>query len=303
MRRLTTLAVAISAFAVLIAGCAPTGTSGPKPTVRVGSAGFTENVVLGELYAQVLEANSYTVERRLSLGAREIVAPALETGQIDLYPEYLATYLAFQTKDPSQASGDVSGMTRKLQDALKPKNIVPLDVAPAVDTNAFVVTKARSDSDNLKKVSDLSRFNNQLVLGGPPECPQRPFCQPGLQNTYGVTVKEFKPLDSGGPLTVTALEQNQVDVALLFSTNPQISAKNFVVLDDDKKLQSADNVVPVVRQDLLDKAGSDFKSLINGVSSKLTTDELTGLNRSVDVDRKDPRQAAQDWLKSKQLVK
>ncbi len=303
MRRLATLAIAISAAAVLLAGCAQGGSSGPKPTVRVGSAGFSENVILGELYSQVLEANGYTVERRFSLGPREIVAPALETSQIDMYPEYLATYVTFLTKDATKATGDIAAITRTLQDNLKPKNITALDVAPAVDTNAFVVTKVRSDRDNIKKVSDLARFNNQLVLGGPPECPQRPFCQPGLQSTYGVTMKEFKPLDSGGPLTVAALESNQVDLALLFSTNPQIAVKNFVVLEDDKKLQSADNIVPVVRQDLLDKAGSDFKPLVNGVSAKLTTDELTGLNRAVDVDRKDPKDAARDWLRSKQLVK
>lgn len=303
MRRFATLAFGLVAAALLVAGCAQTGSSGPKPTVRIGSAAFTENVVLGELYGQVLEANGYTVERRLNLGAREIIAPALETSQIDMYPEYLATYVTFLTKDASKATGDVASVTRTLQDTLKPKNLVALDVAPAVDTNAFVVTKARSDRDNLKKVSDLARFNGQLVLGGPPECPQRPYCQPGLQNTYGVTMKEFKALDTGGPLTVAALESNQVDVALLFSTNPQIVVKNFFVLEDDKKLQSVDNVVPVVRQDLLDKAGSDFKPLVNGVSSKLTTDELTALNRAVDVDRKDPRQAAQEWLKAKQLVR
>jgi osmoprotectant transport system substrate-binding protein len=303
MRRFAALAITLSMAAVLLASCAPTGSSGPKPTVRIGSAAFGENVVLGELYAQVLEANGYTVERRLNLGSREIIAPALETSQIDMYPEYLATYLTFVTKDPSKASGDVAAMTRALQDSLKAKNITALDVAPAVDTNAFVMTKARADRDSIKKVSDLARFNNQLVLGGPPECPQRPFCQPGLQSTYGVTMKEFKALDSGGPLTVAALESNQVDVALLFSTNAQIAVKNFVVLEDDKKLQSADNVVPVVRNDLLDKAGSDFKPLVNGVSSKLTTEELTGLNRAVDVDRKDPKDAARDWLKAKQLVK
>lgn len=304
MRRIVVLALAVSAAALLLASCAPTGSSGPKPTVRIGSAGFSENVVVAELYGQVLEANGYTIDRgKLNLGSREIIAPALETSQLDLYPEYLATYVTFLTKDPSKATGDVNAISRTLQDTLKPKNITALDVAPAVDTNAFVMTKARADRDNIKKVSDLARFNNQLVLGGPPECPQRPFCQPGLQSTYGVTMKEFKPLDTGGPLTVAALEANQVDVALLFSTNPQIAVKNFVVLEDDKKLQSADNIVPVVRNDLMDKAGSDFKPLINGVSAKLTTDELTALNRAVDVDRKDPKDAARDWLKAKQLVR
>jgi len=303
MRRIAVLAVAASAAALLLASCAPTGSSGPKPTVRVGSANFSEAVILGEVYAQVLEANGYTVERRLNLGNREIIAPALETSQIDLYPEYLATYLTFLTKDASKASTDAGATYRTLQDTLKPKNITVLDYASAVNTNVFVITKARSDRDNIKKVSDLARFNDQLVLGGPPTCPERPFCLIGLQDKYGIKLKEFKPLDTGGPLTVAALEANQIDVALLFATNAQIPVKSFVVLEDDKKLQLADNVAPVVRNDLLDKAGSDFKPLLNGVSAKLTTEELTGLNRAVDVDRKDPKDAARDWLKAKQLVK
>ena len=263
---------------------------------------IAENVILGELYAQVLEANSYTVERRLSLGAREIVAPALETGQIDLYPEYLATYLTFQTKDPSQASGDVSGMTRKLQDALKPKNIVPLDVAPAVDTNAFVVTKARSDRDNLKKVSDLSRFNNQLVLGGPPECPQRPFCLQGLMRVYDLQFKDFKPLDAGGPLTVAALDSGDVDVGLLFTTDPNITLKNYTLLEDDKHLQLADNVAPLVRNDILTR-GADARTLLNSVTSKLTTADLTDMNKQVGIDHKDASAVAKAYLQSKQLTR
>ena len=303
MRWVATLAVAVSAAALVIAGCAPTGSSGAKPTVRVGSANFPEQVILGELYAQVLENNGYTVERRLNLGSREIVAPALETSQIDMYPEYLATYLTFLTKDASKASTDPGATQRSLQDTLRSKNLTVLDFAPAVDTNGFVVTKARADRDNIKRVSDLARFNDQLVLGGPPECPQRQFCLPGLEQAYGIKLREFKPLDTGGPLTVAALEGNQIDVALLFTTNAQIPAKNFVLLEDDKKLQLADNVAPVVRNDLLDKAGSDFRPLVNGVSAKLTTEELTALNRAVDIDRRDARDAAREWLRSKQLIR
>jgi len=303
MRRFAILAVALGAAAILVASCAPTGSSGPKPTVRIGSANFTEQILLGELYSLVLEASGYNVDRRLNLGSREIIAPALETDQIDMYPEYLATYLTFLTKDASKASADARATSNALQDTLKPKNITLLDYAPAVDTNGFVVTKARSDRDNIKKVSDLARFNDQLVVGGPPECPQRPFCLQGLQQTYAFKEKEFKPLDVGGPLTVTALEQNQIDVGLLFTTNPQIPARNLVLLEDDKKLQLADNVAPVVRNDLLDKAGSDFKPALNGVSSKLTTEDLTQLNRAVDLDRRDARDVAREWLRAKQILK
>jgi osmoprotectant transport system substrate-binding protein len=302
MRRIAVLALAAAAGALLISGCAQG--AGSKPTVRIGSTNFPEQVVLAELYSQVLEASGYPVERRFNLGTREIVAPALETGQIDMYPEYLGAYVTFLNRgDTSKASPDPVSTYRNLLDTLRSKDITVLDYAPAVDVDGFVVTKARSDRDSLKKVSDLARFNGQLTLGGPPECPQRPYCQVGLRDTYGVQLKEFKPLDVGGPLTVAALEGNQIDVAVLFTTDAAIQAKNFVLLEDDKRLQPAQNVAPVVRNDLLDRALADFKPLINSVTNKMTTEELTGLNKQVGVDRKDPRDAARDWLRAKQLVR
>lgn len=276
--------------------------TGAKPTVRVGSTNFTEQVILAELYGQVLEANGYRVERKLNLGSREIVFPALESNQIDLYPEYLATMLAFVTKsdtkeqDPARALG-------QLNETLRPRGIAVLDFAQAVDTNAFVVTRATADKFQLKTMSDVARVSNQLVLGGPPECPKRVFCLQGLEGTYGWNVKEFKPLDASGPITVAALEGGQVDVALLFSTDAAITQKGFVLLEDDKQLQAADNVAPAVRTDLLQKAPADFRTLVNGVSAKLTTANLTDLNKQVGVDRKEPRDVASAFLKAQGLVR
>jgi len=268
----------------------------------MGSTNFSEQVVLAELYGQVLESDGYRLDRRLNLGNREIVFPAIDSSQIDIYPEYLATLLAFVTRASAKVT-DPTDAQKQLQEALKPKGISVLDFAQAVDTNAFAVTKATADKYNLKKMSDLIPVAGQLVLGAPPECPQRPFCIPGLKETYGITFKDFKPLDAGGPLTVAALEGNQIDVALLFSTDAVMLQKGFVVLDDDKKLQAADNVAPIVRDDLLSKAPASFKELLNGVSAKLTTQELTDLNKQVGVDRKEPRDVAAAWLKSKGLVK
>ena len=288
---------------VVLAACSTLAGGGGKPTIKLGSTNFSEQLIVAELYGQVLEANGYAVERRLNLGNREIVAPALESGQIDLYPEYLATYVTFITKDPNKATSDPAETYKTLQDALKSKGLTALDFAPAVDTNGFVVTKAMADKNDLKKVSDLARLNGQLTLGGPPECPTRPFCLLGLQQTYGLQLKEFKPLDAGGPITVAALEGNQIDVALLFTSDAVIKAKNLVLLDDDKHLQRADNVVPVVRDAVLKRAPADFKTLINGVSAKITTDELTGLNKQVGVDKQDPKTVAAAWLKGNGLVK
>jgi len=134
-----------------------------------------------------------------------------------------------------------------------------------------------------------------LVLGGPPECPQRPFCAVGLDKTYGLTFKEFKPLDAGGPITVTAVKNGTVDVGLLFTSDPSIAANGFVLLQDDKQLQLADNLVPVIRQAVLD-ATPGVADLLNGWTAKITQDVLTDLNKQVSVDQKDPKDVAKAWL-------
>src|SRR5918912_1446026 len=242
---------------------------GPKPQVKVASFNFDESEILMELYSQVLETNGYTIERHPRLGTREIVEPALESGQIDLVPEYLATLEAFLAKDQSKASSDPAATQKALQDLLTPKNITVLDFAQAVDTNGFVVTKAKADQYKLAKMSDLQAVAGQLVLGGPPECPQRPFCLIGLQGTYGLTFKGFKPLDAGGPLTVAAIDSGEIDIGLLFTTDPNIALKNLVLLEDDKHMQLADNIAPIVRNDILNR-GADLRQLANNVTSKLT---------------------------------
>jgi osmoprotectant transport system substrate-binding protein len=295
-------ALVLAAVAVLVGACSPAAPSGPKPKIIMGSANFPEQVVLGELYAQALEANGYTVDRKLNLGNREITAPALEKGDINIYPEYLATYLTFVTKDPNLASSDPATTHKALEAALKDKNIAVLDSAPAQDQNAFVVTKATADKYGLKNISDLTKANGQLTLGGPPECPTRPFCAQGLQSTYGVNFKEVKQLDPGGPLTVQALKGGQVDVGLLFSSDAIIAVEGFVTLNDDKGLQRSDNIAPVVRLDVLNQA-PDMRNVLNSVSSKLTTSELVGLNKQVGVDKKDAKDVAGAWLKQMGIKK
>src|SRR6266542_5610273 len=243
MGRVTRVAIAFVVAGIVASACGGTGSGGAaspsaKPTVRIGSTDFSEQLILGELYAQILVANGYTVDRKFNLGKREIVFPALTSGQIDMEADYLATLLAFVDKSAT-GSTDPKETSKKLQDALRSKDVTVLDYAPAVDQNGFVVTKATADKYKLAKLSDLAPVANQLVLGGPPECPSptRPFCIPGLKSTYGITFKDFKPLDTGGPLTVTALKGGQIDVALLFTSDARIAAEGFVLLDDDKHLQ------------------------------------------------------------------
>ena len=321
MKRGTMLIVALAAVAVVVSACGGTGSTAATPTatataaatatavarpdVIVGSTNFYEQITLGELYSQILEANGYKVTRKFNLGNREIVEPAIESGQIDVDAEYLATLLAFVDKDGKIAkpTTDPKQTQIGLQKAIDPKALTVLDYAAATDQNGFVVTQATASSKSLKKLSDLAPIGNTLVLGGPPECPTRPFCAVGLKNTYGITFKDFKPLDAGGPLTVTALEGKQIDVGLLFTSDPSIVAKNFVLLDDDKHLQLADNIAPIVRNALLQKDDGTLARLLDSISAKLSQAELNDMNKQVAVDKADSKVVAAAWLKKQGLIK
>ena len=308
MRASIRVAIALLVAALVATACGATsgGTSPSptRPTVKVGSTNFYEQGILAEAYAQILENSGYTVERKFNLGNREIVQPALESGQIDLDAEYLATLLTFVDKT-AKASTDPKETAKLLQTALAGKKLTVLDAAAATDQNGFVVTKETAAKYNLKKLSDLAAVGGQLVLGGPPECPSptRPFCIPGLKGTYGITFKDFKPLDVGGPLTVAALDGKQIDVGLILTSDSTIVAKGYVLLEDDKHLQLSDNIAPIVRDDLLAKDDGTIKKLLNSISAKLSQAELNGMNKLVSVDKKDPKDVARDWLKKQGLIK
>ncbi len=303
MRSPIRVAILVAIVALVASACGG-ASSGPKPSVKIGSTNFYEQGILAEAYAQILEANGYTVERKFNLGNREIVQPAIESGQIDIDAEYLATLLVFVDKN-AKASTDPKATQTALQTALNAKNLTVLDPAAATDQNGFVVTKDTQSKYNLKKLSDIASGSaqGQLVLGGPAECPSRPFCKVGLEGTYGIKFKDFKPLDAGGPLTVTALDGKQIDLGLLFTSDPTIVAKSFVLLEDDKHLQLSDNIAPVVRNDLLAKDDGTIKKLLNSISAKLSQDELNGMNKLVAVDKKDPKDVAKAWLQKQGLIK
>jgi osmoprotectant transport system substrate-binding protein len=305
MKRGRMLAAALVAAAVVASACGGSGSGAAKPDVIVGSTNFYEQVTLGELYAQILEANGYKVTKKFNLGPRDIVYPALKSGQIDVLPEYLATLLAFVDKDGKIAkpTTDKKETATGLQKALDADQLTVLDAADATDQNGFVVTKDTASSKNLKKISDLAPYAKDMVLGGPPECPTRPFCGLGLKNVYGLTFKDFKPLDVGGPLTVAALEGKQIDVGLILTSDPSIVARGFVLLDDDKHLQLADNLAPVVRNALLQKDDGTLKRLLNSISAKLTQGELNDMNKQVAVDKADSKVVAAAWLKKQGLIK
>ena len=293
-------ATAMVGLAFLAAACgsdnkstSSSGSTAQKGTVTIGAFNFPESAILANIYAGALRNDGYTVNVRANLGTREVVEPALERGEIDMYPGYAATELEFVNKGAGEATPDAEATVDKLSSRLSAKGLVALDPSPAIDSNAFAVTKATADRLKLKKLSDLAPIGDQLTLGGPPECPTRPFCQAGLESKYGIHFKAFKALDAGGALSKNALANGDVDVALIFSSDGAIPARNFVVLEDDKKLQNADNVVPVIRQQA---ATDEAKSVLNKVSAALNTDDLAALNKRADVDKEDPDVLAQDWL-------
>ncbi len=288
----------ILGVALVASGCGDddgsTSGSAAAKTVTIGALNFSESSILASIYEGALRSKGIKVTVRPNLGSREIVAPALERGEIDLYPGYAATDLEFYNKGAGEATPDVQATVDKLRLRLTANGITALEPSPAVDTNAFAVTKATAEKYKLKKLSDLAPVAGELRLGGPPECPTRPFCAAGLEKTYGIVFKDFKALDPGGPLSKAALENGDVDVALIFSSDGAIPAKGFVVLEDDRHLQNADNVVPIIRTGA---ATEEVRQVLNKVSAALTTDDLAELNKRADVDKEDPEVLAKGWLK------
>ncbi len=302
LKRILVLGASMVALALVTTSCGSTGgpssSASPKGTVTVASFNFSESIILAHIYGGALKNKGYTVVYRDKLGNREIVEPALENGQIDLYPGYAATDLTFVEKKQgvaADAGTDALANVQKLNSVLSSKGVKALDPSPAVDQNAFAVTKAEADQNHLVKLSDVSAVASGWTLGGPPECPQRPFCQQGLISTYGLHFKAFKALDAGGPLTYAAFKSGAINIGLVFSSDGGISANNLVVLDDDKHLQQADNIVPLIRTAV---ANSEVSALLNSIDAKLNTPDLTAMNKSADIDKLDPADLAATWLKN-----
>jgi len=278
------------------------GSAVTKEKVTIGIQDFGESKILAQVYGQALAADGYQVSYKSLGGFRKLVYPAFESGDIDLTPEYVASALEFLNEGKGEATSDVTATAALLRTALAAKGLVAFEPAPAVDTNALVVTKATAEKYSLENISDLA--GKDLRLGGPQDCPTNPFCIPGLKKVYDIDMsKGFTPLDGGGPLTKQALEGGSIDVAVLFSTDSSIKAKGWVTLVDDKKLFAADNVVPVLTKKLADAGGEALESRLDGVSSKLTTEKLLDMNTRFDVDKDDAEVIAKDFLKSEGLIK
>jgi osmoprotectant transport system substrate-binding protein len=263
--------------------------------ITIASFDFPESALLAEAYGQAIQSGGYHVSMRERLGPRELVIPALRQGLVEFVPEYAGTGLRFASPDGVAAAGDTAATHSALERALANSPIAALDAAPAQDTNVFAVTAATAAEHGLSSISQLGDHAGQLSLGGPPECPNRPFCLQGLHRVYGIEFKKFVALDAGGALSRQALETGGVDVALLFSTDPHITADGLVVLADDRALQPSENITPLIHKEILDRFGANLRSRVDAVSRLLTTEELQDMNAQVDRGLS-PEAVAAQWL-------
>jgi osmoprotectant transport system substrate-binding protein len=275
----------------------------PKAPIRIGSDNFYESKLMGEIYAQVLEADGYTVERKFGLGSRQERIPTMDAGQIDLVPEYVGSGLGFY--DKTKIGGDGAANAKALQEAIASKGLTVLGISPGQDTNAFVVRKDTSESLGLTKMSDLAAVQDQIKWGLPSDCDTNPLCAGALEE-YGITYppKQRSALGACDVPMAQALQGKAIDLAELCSTQPAIVQFGFVTLEDDKQTQPAENIAPIVRDDYLAKVDKTaFAALLDAASAKMTTEELTKLGVEVAIDQKDVAEVAKAWLSAQGLVK
>lgn len=272
------------------------GSGSSKGGITIGTANFTENQVLGHLYAAVLEAAGVKTTVRPNLGTREILIPALKGGDIDLLPEYQGALLHYLA--PKSKATEEGEMQNALTIAL-PSGLQVLPYGMAEDSDAFVVTRETADKYGLTSLADLAKQNGKLVLGAAPEVKTREVGVVGLKEVYGVEFKQFKSLDSSGPLVKGALRKGDVDVANLFTTDTDIQESGWVVLTDPKNLIPGQHVVPLIADR---KADPTVRKALAELGNVLTTKDLTELNRQVDKDKEDPEDVANAYAKRKGLT-
>lgn len=274
----------------------------PKAKIRIGSDNFYESELMGEIYAQVLEANGYEVERKFGLGSRQERIPTMDAGEVDLVPEYVGSGTGFY--DTSKITGDGAANAAALAEVLKPKGITVLGITPGEDTNAFVVRQDTSTTLGLTKMSQLAAVQDDLRWGLPADCDTNPLCAGALEQ-YGINYppKQREALGACDVPMATALQGNAIDIAELCSTQPAIVQFGFVSLEDDLDTQPAENIAPIVRDDYLAQVDAvAFAALLDAASAKMTTEELTRLGVLVAVDQKDIEDVAKDWLTEQGLL-
>jgi osmoprotectant transport system substrate-binding protein len=287
-------------------GAATTGTTAAQAiqkddanastTLTIGSKNFTEQKVLGEIYAQALTAAGYTTKTELNLGDEKTALKALEGGQISGYPEYTGTALgSFFGVDSDAIPKDPQQAYEQVKTDFAKDGITALPPTPFTSSNEVAVTKATADELGLENISDLEGKAQDLTLYGSPECRQRTDCLLGLEQVYGLEFKKFTPVDIA--LRHEVLTKGQADVSIVFTTDPQNKRENLVLLKDDKGMFPPYNSTFLVKDTTLEKAGPDMAATIEQVNENLTAEVMQELNARVDLDKETPSQAATAYLK------
>ncbi|WP_326619314.1 ABC transporter substrate-binding protein [Streptomyces decoyicus] len=282
------------------------GKGGGKGEIVIGSAGFTESKVLAEIYSRVLADAGYRT-RVQTLANRELYEPALEKGQIDVVPEYASTLAEFLnakkngTKAKPVASSDIDKTVTALKKLAAPRGLKVLAAGGATDQNAFAVSKEFAAEHSLKTLSDLGTSKQKIKLASGEECETRVFCKPGLEKTYGIDITALDPKGVGTPQAKQAVKDGTDQLVLTTTTDATLDTFGLVLLKDDKKLQNADNVLPVVNAE---SAGDkEIETALGKLTQTLTTEDLINVNRKVDAERLKPADVAQAYVESKGLVK
>ena len=277
--------------AIAIAAC--TGNVNDSNVIKIGSKDFTEQLILGELYARVLENGGFTVERKLNLGGTPVAQAALETGEIDLYPEYTGTGLLTVLKEP--VNSDPQQVYDTVSTLYKDQfNLIWLEPAPMNNTQALAMTPEKSQALGITSISDMVSQASDLILIGPPEFEVREDGLPGIKAVYGdFQLKAYKAVDPG--LRYKGLVDGEADVAVAFGTDGEIGAFNLVLLEDDRQLFPPYQVAPVVRQEMLE-ANPEIVDILNQLSPAITDEVMQGLNYQVSGEEREPEDVARDFL-------
>jgi len=299
--RVVLSALAVGAV-VALAGCSSSdpldegsGATAGGDTIVIGSQDYYSNEIIAEIYAQALEDGGMTVQRDFRIGQREIYLPEIESGSIDVFPEYGGSLL--QALEPDTTATTADDVYSALTDAL-PDGLRALDAADASDQNSYTVTQAFADQWNLTDIASLKNVTDPIVLGGNSELQTRLYGPDALQSKYGITTTFQAIEDSGGSTTVDALASNQIQMANIYTADPNIESNDLLPLADPDGLFVADNVVPIVSE----KVDDDAAEIINGVSAKLTADDLVALNSESVNEQKSAAAIATEWLTSADLV-
>jgi osmoprotectant transport system substrate-binding protein len=284
-------------LSTLLAACSPS--AGQTTPIRVASKDFTEQFILGEMYAQILEANGFTIERKLNLGGTPVAQAALVANEIDLYPEYTGTGLLTVLKLP--VNSDPVAVYNTVKEGYKSQfNLVWLDPAPMNNTQAVAMKRTRAAELGIVTISDMVAKADQLIMVGPPEFQEREDGIPGLRRVYGeFQFSEYKSVDPG--LRYQAINEGQADITVAFGTDGEIAAFDLVVLQDDKALWPPYQVAPVIRQETLD-ANPRIAELLNTLTPKLTDEVMQRLNYEVSGNQREPADVAREFLQQEGLL-